>query len=37
LARNIFEKTLENQANRLAQFKDISQEMMMSIEKEDIS
>lgn len=37
LVRNIFEKNLENQANRLAQLQNISPEMMMLITKEDIS
>jgi SpoVK/Ycf46/Vps4 family AAA+-type ATPase len=36
LVRNIFEKTVEKQANRLVQLPDISHEMMIAIAPEDI-
>ncbi|MDM9382783.1 AAA family ATPase [Chlorogloeopsis sp. ULAP01] len=36
LARNIFDKTREKQANRLAKFSEISKEMMMNIIPDDI-
>jgi SpoVK/Ycf46/Vps4 family AAA+-type ATPase len=36
LVRNLFEKTVERQANRLVQLNNISQEMMMEIAPEDI-
>ena len=36
LVRNIFEKTLENQANRLAPLPDISPELIASIEEADL-
>ena len=36
LVRNIFEKTIERQANRLAKIKNINKEMMMEIVDEDI-
>jgi stage V sporulation protein K len=36
LVRNLFEKTIERQANRLVQLKNINQEMMMAIAPEDI-
>ena len=35
--RNIFEKSLENQANRLAKLSDIDRKVLMKIEAEDIS
>nr|WP_282440340.1 hypothetical protein [Brasilonema sp. UFV-L1] len=37
LVRNIFEKTIERQANRLVKNSRISKEMMMTIMPEDIS
>jgi hypothetical protein len=36
LVRNIFEKTLENQANRLAPLPDISPELIATIEEVDL-
>lgn len=36
LVRNIFEKTIEKQANRLVKLSGISQEMMMTIMPEDV-
>lgn len=36
LVRNIFEKTLENQANRLAPLPDISPDLIATIEAEDL-
>ncbi|MEI2580753.1 hypothetical protein [Scytonema sp. PRP1] len=36
LVRNIFEKTIERQANRLVKFSGVSKEMMMTIMPEDI-
>ncbi|MDJ0651166.1 MAG: AAA family ATPase [Xenococcaceae cyanobacterium MO_188.B19] len=36
LARNLFEKTIENQANRLAKFADVNKDMMIEIFAEDI-
>ena len=37
LVRNLFEKTLEKQANRLAQLSDINREQMITILPEDIA
>ncbi|MBD2775366.1 AAA family ATPase [Iningainema tapete] len=37
LVRNIFEKTIERQANRLVKYSRVSKEMMMTIMPEDIS
>lgn len=37
LVRNIFEKTIERQANRLVKISGVSKEMMMTIMPEDIS
>ncbi len=37
LARNLFEKTIEKQANRLAKISDINKKMMTTIMAEDIS
>ncbi|WP_244141932.1 hypothetical protein [aff. Roholtiella sp. LEGE 12411] len=36
LVRNIFEKTIEKQANRLVKFPDVTKEMMIKIMPEDI-
>ncbi|MDJ0590182.1 MAG: hypothetical protein QNJ72_09340 [Pleurocapsa sp. MO_226.B13] len=36
LARNIFEKTIEKQATRLAKIKNLNKEIMMEIVAEDI-
>jgi stage V sporulation protein K len=37
LVRNMFEKTIERQANRLVKSSRVSKEMMMTIVPEDIS
>lgn len=37
LVRNIFEKTIERQANRVVKLKDVNKEMMMTLTEEDIS
>jgi hypothetical protein len=36
LVRNLFEKTIEKQANRLVKLSPVSKEMMMTILPEDI-
>ncbi|MEJ1934686.1 AAA family ATPase, partial [Nostoc sp. NIES-2111] len=36
LVRNIFEKTIEKQANRLVKLSGVSKKMMMTINPEDI-
>jgi hypothetical protein len=37
LVRNLFEKTVEKQANRLAKFSNLEREMMIKIISEDIT
>lgn len=37
LVRNIFEKTIERQANRLVEIAELNKEMMMTITGEDIA
>ncbi|MEH2277959.1 MAG: hypothetical protein V7K40_25035 [Nostoc sp.] len=36
LVRNIFEKTIDKQVNRLVKFSDVTKEMMIKIMPEDI-